>query len=108
MENKERADSVDSFDFVVKQKADALLACDDFIAILAANALKDSGVRVPEDVSVVGFDDIEMSRYYSPSITTVAIDKKEMGIKAADMLFEEIKKIKQNKFFKKQFSYIPF
>ena len=48
------------------------------------------GVRVPQDISVVGFDDIELARFTGPALTTVAQPKRNIGVIAVDMLLERI------------------
>ncbi len=53
---------------------DAIFAATDVLAISAIQALSDLGVRVPEDVAVIGYDDIELSAYISPALTTVRQD----------------------------------
>ena len=53
---------------------DAIFAASDLIAIGAIRCLNKAGLRVPEDVSVVGFDDIHAARYLSPALTTVRQD----------------------------------
>lgn len=58
---------------------DAVFAVTDLLAIGAMRALADRGLRVPEDVSVVGFDDIPMARYVSPSLTTVQQNRRQAG-----------------------------
>ena len=57
---------------------DAIFASTDLIAIGAMRALRDAGVRIPEDVSVVGFDDMPLAAYVSPALTTVR-QNAEMG-----------------------------
>ena len=69
---------------------DAIFACSDMIAIGAVQALKDLGVSVPTDVSIVGYDDIYMSRYIDPALTTIYQPKYNMGAEAAKMLIELI------------------
>lgn len=49
----------------------AIFAFNDIIAIGAINAIKEMGLKVPDDISVVGFDDIEMSQHVVPALTTV-------------------------------------
>jgi LacI family transcriptional regulator len=53
-------------------------------------ALKESGLRVPEDVSVVGFDDVLSAAYATPSLTTVRQPLTEMGRRGAQILLERI------------------
>lgn len=59
----------------------AVVACGDTLAIGAIRALKNMGREVPSDVAVTGFDDIELSSLYNPSLTTVRQPKKQMGIR---------------------------
>ncbi|MDR1070857.1 MAG: LacI family transcriptional regulator [Gracilibacteraceae bacterium] len=68
----------------------AVFALNDLMAIGALNALRKSGRRVPEDISVLGFDDIPAAEYVSPSLTTVSIPFRPMGCQAMDMLTELI------------------
>jgi len=58
----------------------------DRTAIALINVLKTRGVRVPEDVSVIGFDDIAMAEMILPRLTTIRIDKKKMGKLAVEYL----------------------
>jgi LacI family transcriptional regulator len=69
---------------------DALVCFNDLIAIGVVRASHAAGLRVPEDMSVVGFDDIPLAALVTPSITTVQIDKFGLGVQAARMLFEHI------------------
>jgi LacI family transcriptional regulator len=70
----------------------ALFAYNDNSAIGAIRAIQDAGLRVPEDVSVVGFDDIESAAYGNPSVTTVRQPLHEMGELAARTLLDRIEK----------------
>jgi LacI family transcriptional regulator len=68
----------------------ALFAFNDISAIGAIGALRESGRRVPEDVSVVGFDDIQSAAYQNPGLTTVRQPLREMGELAAKTLVRRI------------------
>jgi len=68
----------------------AVFATNDIVAIGAWPTLAESGYRVPQDISVVGFDDIEVSRYLVPSLTTIAQPTREIGIRAVDLLLETL------------------
>jgi DNA-binding LacI/PurR family transcriptional regulator len=69
----------------------ALLSFNDMAAIGAMRALHDAGLRVPEDVSVVGFDDIEHAAFHTPSLTTIRQPLHDMGKLAAKTLLDQIK-----------------
>lgn len=71
-----------------KQKFSAIFCSNDEMAIGAINALKTLGVRVPQDVSVVGFDDIRLARYIDPPLTTISQPKNELGREAMTMMIE--------------------
>ena len=62
----------------------------DIAAIGAIRAIRESGLRVPKDVSVVGFDDIREAAYHLPSLTTVRQPLRQMGEIAARTLVERI------------------
>jgi DNA-binding LacI/PurR family transcriptional regulator len=68
----------------------AIFCFNDIAAIGAIRALKEAGLRVPEDVSVVGFDDILSAAYCTPSLTTVRQPLQEMGKRGAQVLLERI------------------
>jgi len=65
---------------------DALVCLNDWMALGAMSELVQRGVRVPDDVSVVGFDGLDAARYASPPLTTVVQPLYEMGVLAVDML----------------------
>ncbi|MEL7428740.1 MAG: LacI family DNA-binding transcriptional regulator [Pseudomonadota bacterium] len=66
-----------------------LVICgNDVLAVGAIQAAQDAGLNVPEDISVVGFDDIEISTVIKPTLTTVHVPHREMGRLAAETLFD--------------------
>lgn len=69
-----------------EQLPDAFLAGNDLSAIGCIRALRTEGYRVPEDISVAGFDDIDIAQYYSPSLTTVRNPIARQGMLAVDTL----------------------
>jgi len=68
----------------------AVIGYNDIIAIGAIDAIKRMGLRVPEDISVVGFDDIGIAREVVPSLTTLHVPKRAMGIIAVQHLMRLI------------------
>lgn len=75
----------------LKDRPTAIFAVSDLLAIGAINAIKDSGLSVPEDVSVIGFDGIDMSAQIRPSLTTMHVRKIEIGEVATRLIFEQLK-----------------
>jgi DNA-binding LacI/PurR family transcriptional regulator len=73
-----------------KRKFTALFAYNDISAIGAIRALQEEGLRVPQDVSVMGFDDIPGAAFHNPSLTTVRQPLSRMGEVAAQSLLERI------------------
>lgn len=69
-------------------RPDAIFAFNDLMAIGALQELGSRGVSVPDDVAVIGFDDIAMCEYVSPRLTTVRIDREELGRTAVELLWE--------------------
>lgn len=65
---------------------DAVFAFNDLLALGAMHTFATRGIRVPEDVAVIGFDDIEEGRYSSPALTTVSPDKTAIAHAALDLL----------------------
>lgn len=68
----------------------ALFAYNDISAVGSIRAIKETGLRVPEDISVVGFDDIHEAAYHLPSLTTVRQPLRKMGQMAAQTVIERI------------------
>jgi LacI family transcriptional regulator len=69
----------------------AIVCYNDVSAIGAIRALKDHDLRVPEDISVVGFDDIESASFHNPSLTTIHQPLYRMGSMAARILLQRIR-----------------
>lgn len=69
----------------------ALVCFNDIAAIGAIRALMNHGLRVPDDVSIVGFDDIQGAAYHNPSLTTIRQPLGEMGTVAARILLQRIR-----------------
>ncbi len=65
---------------------DGIIGRNDNMACVAMKAVRDCGLRVPEDVSVVGFDNSRMSAYVSPTLTSVEIDRKSVADAIVNML----------------------
>ncbi len=69
---------------------DAYFVASDLMAIAALRTLNDLGVKVPEEVAVMGLSNIEISKYCTPPLTTIAIPIHELGHVAANVLFDRI------------------
>jgi LacI family transcriptional regulator len=64
----------------------ALLAQNDYVAVGALRALQAAGLRVPHDVSVIGWDDIDIARACMPALTTIAVPLEQIGERSFDLL----------------------
>lgn len=79
-----------SFLLQMEQPPTAIFATNDIIALGAWRTLVEKGVRIPEDISLIGFDNIEMTEIAVPSLTTIGQDKNEMGRQAVLGLLEAL------------------
>ena len=70
----------------------AILAANDLMALGALKAVREFGYRVPEDVQIIGFDNIEFSQYCEPSLSTMQQPTFDMGAKAVELLTGVIEK----------------
>lgn len=68
----------------------AILGLNDSVAISIINTLKERNIRIPEDISVMGINDISISQYVSPSLTTVKAFTEEMGEIGVEILHQQI------------------
>lgn len=69
---------------------DAVFCYNDLLAVGAIRTLLRAGVKVPDDMAVVGFDDIEEGRYLTPSLTTISPDKRAIASLAVEQLFKRL------------------
>lgn len=69
----------------------AFIADNDIIALGAMKAMEERGIRIPDDVSIIGFDDLPFSAISSPPLTTIRVPKQEMGRIATRRLIQMIK-----------------
>ena len=72
------------------EKPTAVFVTADRLAIGFIHRLRQHGIRIPEDIAIVGYDDIRYSEFLEVPLTTVALPKYEMGRKATQILFERI------------------
>jgi LacI family transcriptional regulator len=77
-------------DRAAAQRPTGVTCYNDLVALGVCRALTELGIRVPEDVSVVGYDDIPLSEFVTPSLTSVRVPKREVGRIAAELLHAEI------------------
>ncbi len=70
----------------------AVFAMSDVTAIGAICALKDRGIKVPEEISVMGFDGIELAKYYNPKLTTIQQQHKSIAKKSVEILLNCIER----------------
>lgn len=75
---------------VLPDRPTAVFAAGDQMAIGAIEAIHEAGLQIPTDISLVGYDDIEMAKYITPKLTTVRQDTETIGQQAASVLIEQI------------------
>ena len=74
----------------MKNIPDAIIGINDDMAIGAIEAIKDKGLKIPEDIAVFGFSNSKRSRYMTPSVSTINQFPEKIGETAAELLFEQI------------------
>jgi LacI family transcriptional regulator len=72
------------------EQPSAIFAANDLVAIGAVKAAREHGLRVPEDISVIGFDDIPAAALVTPALTTIHQFQQEMGARAAQLVIERL------------------
>jgi DNA-binding LacI/PurR family transcriptional regulator len=73
-----------------ESRPSAFICCNDMVAMGAYKAVHELGMRIPEDLSVVGFDGVEMGELLGPPLTTLSVFPRKVGEKAAELLLEVI------------------
>lgn len=71
-------------------KYSAIFAMSDVMAIGAAKAIFNNGLSVPEDISIIGFDGIQATKYYNPTLATVKQPSNEIALKSVELLIQNI------------------
>lgn len=72
-----------------KKQFDSLFCMTDMMALGALKALFDFGYKIPQDVSVIGCDDLDFTGFFQPSLTTIAVDKKAEAYAYVDLILDE-------------------
>ncbi|WP_120512304.1 substrate-binding domain-containing protein [Photobacterium salinisoli] len=70
----------------------AIFACNDMMAMGVINAAHEKGIRIPEDLSLIGYDDIHIAKFMTPSLTTIHQPKYRLGQAAVETLLKRINK----------------
>lgn len=76
--------------FALEERPTAVLTANDALAVGCYRAAQEAGLSIPQDVSILGFNDISMAKYLAPPLTTVHIYKEFMGEQAVNLLAERI------------------
>ena len=79
-----------------KREVAAIYAAADSLAIGACRAVLEAGLRIPEDISVAGYDGMEIGEYYNPKLTTIKQPVEEMAKEAIQLLFDVIAGLKEH------------
>lgn len=74
----------------LRTRPTAIVCANDLIALGALAAVREAGLRCPEDISITGFDDLEWAAYTAPTLTTVAQPGYELGAAAASLLMQRL------------------
>ncbi|OOF69634.1 HTH-type transcriptional repressor PurR [Rodentibacter caecimuris] len=78
-----------------KKHPTAVFCCNDVMALGAISAISEKGLNVPEDISIIGYDNIHASRFYAPPLTTIHQSKSRLGAQAVNLLLERISQSKE-------------
>jgi LacI family transcriptional regulator len=72
------------------ERPEAVVCCNDLVALGAYDLLRKQGLRVPQDISITGHNDMPLVDMVDPPLTTIRLPHRELGWRAAEMLFDEI------------------
>ncbi len=72
----------------------AVFAFADIVAIGAAKAVLSGGLRIPEDISIIGFDGIDEAEFYHPSLDTISQPADRMALSSVELLFDVLQGVK--------------
>ncbi|CAH0533049.1 HTH-type transcriptional repressor PurR [Vibrio stylophorae] len=78
-------------DMPESERPTALFAFNDIMALAAMSRFHQNGIRVPDDISIIGYDNIELAAYFSPPLTTIHQPKRRLGKTAVELLFKRMK-----------------
>lgn len=84
------AGGVQAGDLAIASGATAVVAFNDLVAVGLLDRLRQRGIRVPDDISVTGFDDVQVSTLTSPNLTTVNFPRIQMGRASVDLLLDSV------------------
>ena len=73
-------------------KPDAVICSKEFMSIGAIRAIQEKGLRIPEDIGIISFDNNQIAELAYPAVSTVKVDLFELGLQASELLFEYINK----------------
>jgi LacI family transcriptional regulator len=74
----------------IEPRPEAVFVASDVVAFGAVAAIRENGLNIPEDIALVGFDDVPFARYVDPPLTTVALPAPELARKSSELLFRLI------------------
>ncbi len=75
----------------MEKRPSAIFCFNDIMALGLISRLQEHGIRVPDDISVIGYDNIDLSAYFSPPLTTIHQPKRRLGKTAVEILLERLK-----------------
>jgi len=84
-------------DMMLNLDATAIFTCNDLMAVGAVNACKKMGLQIPRDMSIIGYDNIALSHFIEPKLTTMDQNMFALGSTAAELLIEKIQTGKNKK-----------